>query len=441
MDRRRLPQLQPWAPCRVSSGPIIGQFGTFAVENYGDVLYPVVFEKMFRERGWSKPIHKFSLLGGDRSLDSGYSTRPIQELFRAPRLPPHTLVVGGGDLLRTDWTRMASHYHSLYLRKKVHCVGFNLQRLLLKCLGRELDPARKFRAQYMHYPAVGPFILDPDRLPSVASVSYCSCGVPFAFDEAVRPQVAAALGQAGFIYVRDQQSKRALVQAGVKRDIQVGPDLIVKLSDFFDRAAERGKGRRILEQAGVAVQCPILCVQCNPQPEEATRELLCQLQAYRQRTGCEIVLLPLGWCHGDNEFLAQLAQRSGGTFTHLPLRSIHEALSVLAACDRFVGTSLHGNITAFSFGIPHLFGPIAVRKIGGFLDIAGLPEDLKLNSWSNLGSRLKWLDTLSDDYFPARASAAKKEVDAVFDLLFQAIAAESVRPGLDPAIPRCLLGK
>ena len=96
-------------------------------------------------------------------------------------------------------------------------------------------------------------------------------------------------------------------------------------------------------------------------------------------------------------------------------------ISVLAASNVFVGTSMHGNITAFSFGIPHLFGPINFSKIDGFLDITELDSDLKIDEWRNLGDKLDWLSQFDRDYFIDRATNAKQHVNTTFQSLVSAI--------------------
>jgi hypothetical protein len=399
----------------------IGEFGTFDVENYGDLLYPILFERLFEKRNATAKIRQFSFMGSESLRNSDFNSRPVRRLFSSRRESLHTLIIGGGDLLHTDWHRVASHYHSTGISQKRQPLLSALQWRFKQCLNRRLNDTDKFRHQYMNYPAAGPFIIDPDRCSHLKSIAYCSCGVPFPFETDVGRHVAAALNKSAFIYVRDRQSQHALLQAGVTRAIHVAPDLAVALSDFFDPALERKKGRRILWRNDVALEHPILCVQSNPQPPDSTAELTRQLLACKERTGCEIVLLPLGRCHGDDEYLQALAHASDGEFKYLHLESIFDLISVLAACDIFIGTSLHGNITAFSFGIPFLFGPIPVRKSEGFLDIVNLPPELKLNSWSELNQKLTLLTTLDETYFTTRAAAAKQRVNQVFDLLVQTV--------------------
>ena len=87
----------------------------------------------------------------------------------------------------------------------------------------------------------------------------------------------------------------------------------------------------------------------------------------------------------------------------------------------FVGTSLHGNVTAFSYGIPHLFGPLPVDKAAGFLSAANLPDTLKLRSWNELDDKLDLAEGLGRPFFAERARAAKARVYAAVDKLLNAL--------------------
>jgi polysaccharide pyruvyl transferase WcaK-like protein len=403
---------------------VLGELGTFDVENYGDLLYPVLFERMLRKRNQAWEVHKFSFIHTESMQGCGYITRPVQPLFSSNQERLRALVVGGGDLLRTDWNLVASHYRSIYLRRKGGFPLRDLPVLFARLLGKRVDFAAQFRSRHMNYPAVGPFIIDPAKLSNVKLVAYCSCGVPFPFGEDVRSQVANVINKSSFIYLRDRQSRDRLVEAGVQQEIHVGPDLIVALSDFFDPVVERERGRSILQKQGVDIRRHILCVQCRPQQKRDTLELAEQLRAYQERTACDVILIPIGRCHGDEDYLKELARTSCGAFKYIEIYSIFDILSVLAACNIFLGTSLHGNITAFSFGIPHLFAPIAVAKADGFLDVVNLARELRLKSWAEVNQKLDMVTSLDRDYFSARVSAAKRRVNEVFDLLLQAVAKE-----------------
>ncbi|EKQ67109.1 hypothetical protein OsccyDRAFT_4933 [Leptolyngbyaceae cyanobacterium JSC-12] len=404
---------------------MIGQFGTFDIDNYGDLLYPIIFEKMYRVRGGNDEIYKFSFLENISLLDSGYSTKAIQNkiLSYESQLDTHQkimMIVGGGDLLRVDWNTIASHYSRVCLKNKKDQISFFLQKFIRKLKRNKLEFKDYFRSKYMNYPASGPFILDPEKSPLIQSIIYCSCGVPFSFSDSDKSQIAHAFNNADFIYLRDEESRNKLLESGVKKEIHVSPDIIVTLSDFFDFSTEKKKGEKILERFGVDIKQKKICFQAGSESitETDERVLIEQLKRYREKTNSEIFLLPIRRCHSDDKYLENFSRKTYGLFKYINVNSIFEIISVLAASDIFLGTSLHGNITAFSFGIPHLFAPINVDKREGFINMVNLSNEVKLRSWSEISDRLEWLESLEKEYFLKHASAAKNKVNKVFDLLF-----------------------
>jgi hypothetical protein len=410
-----------------NSHRMITHLGTFDVENYGDLLYPIIFRQMLKNRDASLQIRHYSPTAGEAPQEAGFETHSLRTLFEGSA-EPCTLVVGGGDILRTDWDVVASHYgtnsHVSYggLRRSIGTLnGFNY--LFRRKIGR-LDPANfyanRFRDRWMSYRAAGPFLIDTGNLPTGSSVSYLSCGVPHDFNPVERSRVKTVLDQARFIYLRDEQSAEKLRRAGVERAIHVAPDLAVTVSDQFDQEGQVRRGQEILARSGVERGRSFLCFQCNSYPGFDEEEIIQQLRRYQEKTDSAVVLLPIGYCHGDREFLETLARRSGGALKYARACSIFDIIGIIAASDLFVGTSLHGNITALSFGVPHLLGPLPVDKAGGFLHVMHLPPELKLRSWAELNDGIDFALGLGGAFFSERAKEAKARVYQVVDKLLYA---------------------
>jgi polysaccharide pyruvyl transferase WcaK-like protein len=159
----------------------------------------------------------------------------------------------------------------------------------------------------------------------------------------------------------------------------------------------------------------VLCFQSQPYPGFTEGDILRELRRYKERRNIEVVALPLGYCHGDHEFLQSLAKQSDGIVKYAGVHSIFDMLSIIAASDVFVGTSLHGNVTAFSFGIPHVFGPLPVAKAESFLKVAKLPLELKMRSWTQLNDKIDEAVMLGRDFFLTKASEAKARTYQVVD--------------------------
>jgi len=406
----------------------INQIGTFDVENYGDLLYPLVLNNFIKRLERPVDLRLYSLIGGAAPQHAGYEISPLQNLIDVGQKRSVRIVVGGGDLLRTDSDVIAAHYGKIYrghferLRSAVGVVDFLTYQLRERvAIGRRRnDYAQRFKRRHMSHSGSGPFLLDPADLFPGSSVSYLSCGAPHEFTGEEKGEVASLFERAQFVYLRDEQSAEKLQRDGVRRRLHVAPDLTVLLSEQFDQATVARKGRETLARFGVDPQRPLLCFQSKPYPGFSEEEIVAQLEHYRRKTESEIVLLPLGYCHDDHKFLQLLAKRSAGSFKYLDLYSVFDIISVIAASDLFIGTSLHGNITAFSFGIPHLMGPLPIDKAEGFLRVVGLPTEFKLRSWKEMGEKIEMLGACKE-VLPALVRKAQARVHSVTDMLLENI--------------------
>jgi hypothetical protein len=403
---------------------MIKQLGTFDIDNYGDLLYPIIVRHLLKKRDAGLQVHHYSPTAGVAPLEAGFETHSLESLF-ATSTDPCTFVIGGGDILRTDWDVVATHYGTNSrlsydgLRRSIGTL--NGWRYLLSRRMPRSNPAAfyagRFRARWLDYPAAGPFLIDTANLPAGSSVAYLSCGVPREFKSIERSAIKRIFDQARFIYLRDEQSAEKLERAGVEQDIHVAPDLALTLSDQFDQQGLVRRGKEIVARAGFDPGHPFLCFQCQPYPGFAVDEIVTQLRRYRERTASQVVLLATGYCHGDREFLQSLARRSGGALKCAPAASVADIMATIAASDLFIGTSLHGNITALSFGVPHLLGPLPVAKADGFLEVMKLPPDLKLDAWAELNNRIDQALGLGRAYFSERAHEGKQRVYQVVDKL------------------------
>ncbi|HJW28008.1 MAG TPA: polysaccharide pyruvyl transferase family protein, partial [Saprospiraceae bacterium] len=208
--------------------------------------------------------------------------------------------------------------------------------------------------------------------------------------------------------------------------IHVAPDLIVCLSDFYNYEAEKGKGSLILKKYGVDTDKRIICFQTHRHFFLGNEhELLRELQYVQETLDYEVIFMPIGYCHGDDYSLRWLSSIAATPFKYIPAYSIYDMISILAASDAFVGTSLHGNITAFSFGLPHVFGPAAIDKAEGFLEIAGLPKELKMGNWSELSEKLEFAFSLDKDSICQKLNESKRRVHATFEELTTVYASDS----------------
>ncbi len=69
----------------------------------------------------------------------------------------------------------------------------------------------------------------------------------------------------------------------------------------------------------------------------------------------DVVLLPIGYASGHDDvlFLNKVQNISGGKYFLENDLNVWEIMYLIIKSEAFYGTSLHGVITAMSFGVPH----------------------------------------------------------------------------------------
>lgn len=401
----------------------VAHYGSFDRENFGDLLYPVVITQLLQNRIPGLAPHVYSFLPGTAPGDAGYAIRAIAKLFRSGVQSYSATIVGGGDLLRTDAGMLASHYESIYEKHPARPIFYRLRQRL----GKQSFRAEEFQRRHMPSIGPGPFLVDPSRCPAMGRILYCSCGVPFEYAPIETAQVKAAMNSSALIYLRDFPSKKKLLNAGVTTPIEVAPDVVTVISDLFPADLQRKRGMAILNKLGITGSRPVVVLQCVTQNGPSEEMLVKQLAQIARKDKWDLVLLPLGYCHDDHVVLARMAYLSGAKVPVVQSRSIYDMLAVIAASSAFVGTSMHGNITAFSYGIPHLVGPIAVEKIPGFLEVVGLERETQLNSWEDLPDALEKVMEQAPQRIAQLLPAAKTKVQQVMNQVISSLLESSKR--------------
>jgi hypothetical protein len=114
-----------------------------------------------------------------------------------------------------------------------------------------------------------------------------------------------------------------------------------------------------------------ICFQAAPEKAGASPlEYKEMLETVSDRYGLKIKLCPIGYAsgHNDIDFLREIEELSNGEFPVLHDLNAWEIMSVIRYSKMFIGTSLHGVITALSFSVPHIGVNRNVLKLDKFLD-------------------------------------------------------------------------
>ncbi|HEY0397898.1 MAG TPA: polysaccharide pyruvyl transferase family protein [Acidimicrobiia bacterium] len=422
----------------------VALWGTFDVDNYGDHLFPRVAAHELRRRLPEAVVDAYSPYGWlhPTGLDGGRAASPLGPWSpeRARRLAAshHLVVVGGGELIHLNDPLLAPVYETT------------------------ADELRRMAPSRFFVEGLGP------ELEADCPVVWHGVGVPWAPDGDGARRLRAALAPRPYVTVRDRHSAQRLAEAGVDRPVDVVPDsaLLVErilpltsLCDRLDRLRRAGAYPGPAPAAAVAAGEPALLSRAwrdqgaqvrgtaagagsGPLVVQGCDLLLAHLDAVvaamtRWQAGrpvpLEVVVVETGRCRGDAVFAEALAQAlKPGRVWRLPAgAAVEDLAAAIAGAGVFLGSSLHGAITALAYGRPFvLLNLMGEAKLDGFGDLTGLDRYVVHTAAEILPA----LDrALADPAPPGLLADLQHRIDRHFDRLAElASGRAAARPGVRP---------
>lgn len=293
----------------------IGLFGTFDVENYGDLLFPLIAEAELTERLGRVKFHRFSYRAKSPP-DWPYTVTSVAEL---PRMAGDLdgVLIGGGCIIRFD--KGVARGYGPPTPAIHHPTGYWLTPALI-ALQRGIPliwnapgaPGRDF----------------DDRIPAWAE-----------------PLMQLALAHSRYIAVRDEPSRASLARFVDKKQIALMPDTGFGISRLLNEREPSSEFNRLRDASGLSG--PYIIVQ--PRPGLDSFSIFIKKHSQRLRD-FRFLVLPIGPAVGDHE--AILGDDLPG-LVRLPdwprPLLLAELISQAAAV---VGHSYHLAITALAFGVP-----------------------------------------------------------------------------------------
>lgn len=256
----------------------LAHFGTFDVENFGDLLFPAILEERLRGR-FSEVLH-VSPLGGPAVWGDTAQTVSVDDAWSSKR-GGDAVVLGGGNLIHASPAGAQE-----YVRK-----GWSLF-WPTRSLARSLPAGRK-----------------------VASASVLECHRHFRRVAAPLPHTAAfvawAASTAAYVSVRDEPSAAELVAGGATADAVV-PDTALEVAGLWTRSQLRRSYRDAFTVRGHPVPQRTIALHINQRyAMDPPAALACRLDSMATAAGATPILLGLGPCHGDDELQDEVGSESG----------------------------------------------------------------------------------------------------------------------------------
>lgn len=392
---------------------IIGAFDRY---NYGDLLFPIILEKQLQTYGLDFRFQFFGLVKSDLSPQGGIPTQGLQDFYREcsdPNQPVH-VIIAGGDALGVTWNSLYAALSPIF--QKINYRHKRINKILdLNGLARILVGGK----------TTLPFLLGKRRFPGIKSIILNSLGGS-GLDEAMfvkYPVLIPKLQHADYFAVRDKVTLRNVLNAGLRAHLF--PDSAVLMSEFFPLDELKN---RVSPEALAYVEAHrgnYAFVQINKKTTRGyEKTIAAELDRVHDEENTELCFCPIGKAldHDDQQALRSLGRRIKSPFTYFDGDTIWDIMFLIANSKCYIGTSLHGAITAMSYAVPYV--GLKVEKLDAYLSTWGVEGDQDAVEFSDLFNRFVTATEVSKEELEESRDRQLTEIRKAFDLMMETIASK-----------------
>lgn len=370
----------------------IAQFGTYDIESFGDSLFPQMLAFGLGKQ-MACDIKLFSLTENKEPYNHNSHVYAFSQFLEQHRIRPFdAVIIGGGEFLhfsKIDF--IINGVNTAYPK------GYLWQKPL------EL-------AAQCHIPA------------------FLNCvGAPYDFNQEERDQISSYLSNIAYISVRDIYSERRLQSADIRNAFCVADNLWY-MNQMFPKE-DMDQLRRALEQrTGKDFATPYMIVQYGTTRDPKT--LAQQLRVIKAETGYRVCLMAVNYCHEDRIGMQMLTNLGDGEFEAFnDYFQPPEMIAVISGAKAFFGTSLHGNLTAASYGIPFIgidMYPSFVSKMDGIFSMMECEQYLVPNEAGVLAAlHARMEDSGRGSHIQKRICEIQKKLDSHFHRIAEILEGEN----------------
>ncbi|WP_412851820.1 polysaccharide pyruvyl transferase family protein [Ectothiorhodospira shaposhnikovii] len=317
--------------------------------NYGDLLFPILVKGELSQRG-DYDFLNIATVKSDFSEVGALPTYSFRSLYNKKN--GGILFIAGGEVLCANWSRLLSFLDARYFEVYQRFDGSPwLEFLAMLLCGKAANPL--------------PFVPSDPVLSEKYSVFYNAVGGVGVSESPLRDVVEKALSEAVYVSLREGRTfKEVSSGLGVSK-ARLSPDSAILVSNHYASCKNFSDERYVVFQVGrYKLGASLLTIKK-------------ELEGISRYFGCPVYLMPIGNCpgHEDNVPLKWLVENLNCPSKYIEPSSLSRIVEVISGAELFLGTSLHGVITAMSFNVPYVGLNPRVRKLDAYLK-AWAPEPL-----------------------------------------------------------------
>jgi hypothetical protein len=375
--------------------------------NYGDLLFPIILKKILLKNNIKFVFKNYGLINSNLTYFGALKTGSYLKLLKNIKSEGGNLIIGGGEVFFAKWTILYGFINPLYVKFKKNIYiskienKFKIAKYLL-CKGKVLIPFAPSKKEL--------------RNPKV-EIFYNAVGGNFSGNHKNRRNkvIVNNLFDAKYISVRDKRTQNSLSDYGVQSNLV--PDSALIMSDLFP--IEELEKLQSFSNEDMPKKYIFLQLGIHKSPKEMNN-FLKKTEDQAIALNLEVVLCPIGMAvnHEDHIVLEKIAKYSPKFHFFMP-KNIYEIMYLIAKSEVFLGTSLHGVITAQSFNIPFVPLNLKINKLDAYCKSWTNSVCNGCISFSDIGKLSAILNKWDYNIIKEETKRQKEKVYENFEMIFK----------------------
>lgn len=314
----------------------IAHFGTFDVDNYGDLLFPHIAEYRLSQYAWEhvSPTNNSTVFK---------DCKPIVSFDFAQKQQYNAVVIGGGNILHLKHNK-----HTVY--NKID--GFAYANLWVGAAKIAME----------------------QNIPYIFNAP----GVSKKFTHNIHKKIAlSTFKNSNYVALRERISVEMAESVSEGKSngefiSQIIPDTAFEIDKLWPLDEHRDSA--------------YISVNLNQRYHKPISETAANLDEISKKLKMPIKLIIIGDCHGDREFTENVSREMKMDHEVVGSDSLKKMAHIIGYSSYFFGSSMHGFITALSYGVPAflILNRTPLHKFVGLLEVAGIDNKVICESFKDL---------------------------------------------------------
>jgi len=314
----------------------IAHFGTFDVDNYGDLLFPHIAEYRLSQHEWEH-------VSPTNNVTNFKDSMPIVSFDCAKKKQYNAIVIGGGNILH-----LMHNKHTVYN----NIDGFAYADLWVGSAKIAIE----------------------QKIPYVFNAS----GVSMKFIYYLHKKIAlSTFKNSDYVALRERLSAEMAEgvsgsKSNLKFNCHVIPDTAFDIDKMWPLHTKRPS--------------KYICVNLNERYHKPVDDTAENLDEISKELKMPIKLIIIGDCHGDQEFTKKVSKKMKTDHQIIESDGLKKLAHIIGYSNYFFGSSMHGFITALSYGVPAflILNKVPMHKFIGLLEITEIDNKVICESFRDV---------------------------------------------------------